>query len=196
MADVAQSSNKLHTHVRLSASARRAATPYPFFEFSSRSSIPAPLTNQGFMRKILSHSLPPELWLEPGREVFFITICTQPRGVNQLANPQIWQAIRETLERRETEGDFDCRLLLAMPDHLHGLFSFPHTDRIKTSISSMKSWLAKSQGIQWQRDFFDHRLRTCESAEEKRRYILMNPVRAGLAETTDSWPFKWDKAIR
>ncbi|RYH61344.1 MAG: IS200/IS605 family transposase [Alcaligenaceae bacterium] len=80
-----------------------------------------------------------------------------------------------------------------MPDHLHGLFSFPHTDRIKPAMSAMKSWLAKSQGIRWQRDFFDHRLRNWESGEEKRRYILMNPVRAGLCATPEAWPFKRDK---
>lgn len=32
----------------------------------------------------------------------------------------------------------------------------------------------------WQRDFFDHRLRSIESAAEKAQYIRMNPVRAGL----------------
>ena len=145
------------------------------------------------MRKILPHDLPPNLWLDPGREVFFVTICTQSRGFNQLANPPVWDAILDTIGRRESEGDFDCRLLLAMPDHLHGLFSFPHTDRIKPAMSAMKSWLAKSQGIRWQRDFFDHRLRNWESGEEKRRYILMNPVRAGLCATPEAWPFKRDK---
>jgi len=35
-------------------------------------------------------------------------------------------------------------------------------------------------GIKWQRDFFEHRLRSDESWREKADYILANPVRKGL----------------
>ena len=42
--------------------------------------------------------------------------------------------------------------------------------------------------IEWQRDFFEHRLRGSESYREKADYILLNPVRAGLARTPEEWP--------
>jgi hypothetical protein len=42
----------------------------------------------------------------------------------------------------------------------------------------------------WQRDFFDHRLRDDESFEEKAAYILNNPVRAGLVNRFEDWPYK------
>ena len=55
-------------------------------------------------------------------------------------------------------------------------------------ISSWKSWTAKTCGIQWQRDFFEHRLRKEESYREKADYILLNPVRADLVERPEDWP--------
>lgn len=140
-------------------------------------------------RKSLLHVVPPNICPNPEGEVFFITICTIPRGVNQLATPAIWQALCETIEIRESRNDIQCRLLLAMPDHLHGLFAFPGSVPMQRAITSLKSWMAKRHGIRWQRDFFDHRLRSVESAAEKAQYIRMNPVRAGLCTNPEDWPY-------
>jgi len=52
-----------------------------------------------------------------------------------------------------------------------------------------KGYQTKGPGIEWQEGFFDHRIRSSESAEEKRQYILMNPVRAGLVARPDDWPY-------
>jgi hypothetical protein len=41
----------------------------------------------------------------------------------------------------------------------------------------------------WQREFFDHLLRTPESYERKWRYVLENPVRAGLVVKSEDWPY-------
>ena len=42
-------------------------------------------------------------------------------------------------------------------------------------------------GVEWQRDFFDHRLRDHHELEEKASYILINPVRKGLCERAEDW---------
>jgi len=47
----------------------------------------------------------------------------------------------------------------------------------------------KHAKINWQRDFFDHRLRGDEGWREKSDYILQNPVRAGLIEKYEDWPY-------
>ena len=41
----------------------------------------------------------------------------------------------------------------------------------------------------WQREFFDHVLRSSESYSEKWNYVRENPVRAGLAASADEWPY-------
>ena len=141
-------------------------------------------------RKRLLHGVPDGASSSPEDEVFFITICCLPRGENQLAEDPVWKQIEETLRHREASGDIHVRLMLAMPDHLHGLFSFPSHKPPTKVISDFKSWIAKSCGVKWQRDFFDHRLRGWESAMEKAIYIRQNPVRAGLVERSEEWPYQ------
>jgi REP element-mobilizing transposase RayT len=141
-------------------------------------------------RKKLPHDVPQNIVPNPEGETYFITICCIPRGVNQLARKEIWQGIDETISYRESNGDLRCGLALAMPDHFHGLFGFPETKSMDQVITAVKSWMAGKHGIRWQRDFFDHRIRNPESAAEKAHYIRMNPVRAGLVERTEDWPYQ------
>jgi putative transposase len=140
-----------------------------------------------FRRKTLPHD-PPD-WIDPTQEAFFVTINCLPRGTNQLARDHIWLEVIESIGFREERGEWKWRLILAMPDHLHGIVSFPNSFFMRKSVSSWKRWLAKSHSIRWQRDFFDHRLRSVESAAEKADYIRMNPVRAGLVDAPEQWPY-------
>ncbi len=83
-------------------------------------------------------------------------------------------------------------LLLLMPDHVHCLVSFPATESMSVVITAWKHYLARQYALQWQRDFFDHRLRGDESYDEKANYIRQNPVRAGLVKTSAEWPHVWE----
>jgi putative transposase len=141
-------------------------------------------------RRKLPHHLPSGVIAGPENDAFFITICCIPRHKNQLALSSSWQAISETVALREHNGDLKCRLLLVMPDHLHGIFEFPGAKPMAKVMTDFKAWLAKSAGIVWQRDFFDHRLRGWESAAEKAKYIRLNPVRAGLVASPEDWPYQ------
>jgi putative transposase len=42
----------------------------------------------------------------------------------------------------------------------------------------------------WQSGCFHHRVRSWEGAEQKRLYMKMNPVRAGLVASPEDWPFQ------
>jgi len=81
-----------------------------------------------------------------------------------------------------------------MPDHIHALLTFPKDCSMKTTISSWKGYQTKKLKIAWQRDFFDHRIRNDENLKEKASYIRMNPVRAGLVERPEDWPYVWPKS--
>jgi putative transposase len=142
-------------------------------------------------RRKLPHDVP--WWLDTTKEAYFITINCLPRGLNQLAKSAIWDGLLESVMHRENKGVWSFSLLLAMPDHLHALLRFPAEFRPCQAFSSWKGWTAKQLGIRWQDGFFEHRLRTSESAEEKRRYILANPVRAGLCGKIEDWPFVLDR---
>ena len=139
-------------------------------------------------RKYLPHEIP--LWVDPSKEVYCITINCQPRGLNQLALPEVVKPLFETIQHRQENFLWWPYLVLLMPDHLHALFSFPPSDRpIQMVIRKWKEWTAKTIGIQWQRSFFEHRLRHDESRWQKADYILQNPVRKGLITRAEEWPF-------
>jgi REP element-mobilizing transposase RayT len=131
-------------------------------------------------------------WIDPTQEAFFITINCQPRGLNQLAQPDKWRNLLKAIDFYESRGDWCWRLVLAMPDHLHGIVTFPERYFPGKIIASWKRWVAGREAIKWQDGFFDHRLRNWESATEKANYIRLNPVRAGLMDTPEAWPYVRD----
>jgi REP element-mobilizing transposase RayT len=85
-----------------------------------------------------------------------------------------------------------------MPDHVH-FFAAPEIDAkpLAEFMQSWKQWTSKriarevlNGGSIWQPEFFDHLLRSGESYSQKWDYVRDNPVRAGLVETPDAWPFQ------
>jgi len=56
-----------------------------------------------------------------------------------------------------------------------------------TAIKNWKKFVAGKHGVDWQRNFFDHRLRDHHELDEKTSYILMNPVRKGLCQRAEDW---------
>ncbi|NWK56525.1 transposase [Verrucomicrobiaceae bacterium N1E253] len=77
-----------------------------------------------------------------------------------------------------------------MPDHIHALILFDGAKRMSEVIKDWKRWIARTLNIKWQDGYFDHRLRSQDSLIQKRSYILDNPVRAGLCDKAEDWPFR------
>jgi len=141
-------------------------------------------------RAHLPHDVP--LWVDPAKEVYYLTINCQQRGLNQLATPSIAPALLETVAFRQKLGLWFAYLFLVMPDHVHALVSFPPSKRtIQGVVTDWKRWTARHPGVKWQKDFFEHRLRTDKCARQKSDYILGNPVRAGLVTKPGDWPYVW-----
>ena len=140
-------------------------------------------------RQTLPHEIPP--WVKDDA-IYFLTLCTLPRGDNQLCHSDIFQRMRESVSHRETIGQWWVPLLLLMPDHLHMLVSFSPVPGMVKTVTAWKRYVARHVGISWQRDFYEHRLRRDESFEEKAQYIRLNPVRAGFIAASETWPYVWD----
>ena len=139
-------------------------------------------------RKTLPHEIPS--WVDPQKEIYFITINCEERFKNQLALPNVSVRLFETVRHRQEHRLWWPHLFLLMPDHLHALLSFPPSGKpLKRVVNQWKERSSKELGITWQRDFFEHRLRHDESRREKADYILQNPVRRKLVARPDDWPF-------
>jgi len=94
------------------------------------------------------------------------------------------------LEHYRTKGNLFPRLAVIMPDHIHVIASFSETVVIAQLIRNWKRWTAKETSIAWQDGFFEHRLRNDAEVAEKLDYVANNPVRKGLCETAEAWPFR------
>ena len=138
------------------------------------------------VRKRLPHTVPQ--WVSEG-SFFFITINCEPRGRNHLCRAGLGDTVLQAAAFYHEHLKWHCQLLLLMPDHLHGIITFPQEPGMKTMVSDWKKFLARNLGVDWQRDFFDHRLRDHNELAEKTSYIAMNPVRWGLCERAEDWPW-------
>jgi REP-associated tyrosine transposase len=137
-------------------------------------------------RRALPHD--PPHFIGTSDAIFFITICCQPKGENQLCLPKNAETLLAAARFYWDRSLWGLPLFLLMPDHVHMLATFGPNAGMGKVIRNWKRHTARHTGIRWQRDFFDHRLRNDESLEEKAAYILNNPVRAGLVAQTEDWP--------
>lgn len=140
------------------------------------------------MAQRLDHEPPP--WATPD-STYLITTCAYYRGRNTFCHPEIGRTILDTIQLRNERKIWHCELAMLMPDHIHLIVNFPDETPMRGVIRHWKSWLAKTQGIRWQKNFFDHRLRNEDEAGRKAEYVWLNPVRAGLVASAEDWPFKW-----
>jgi REP element-mobilizing transposase RayT len=136
------------------------------------------------VRKKLPHTIPQ--WVPDG-SWFFITIKCVPRGQNQLCQAGVGDSVLAAIAHNHEKLVWHCRLALLMPDHLHAIIAFPPLPGMQTTMTNWKKFVAMKLKVNWQRDFFDHRLRNDQELQEKTSYILMNPVRRGLCVRAEDW---------
>ena len=85
-------------------------------------------------------------------------------------------------------GKWFLSLMLVMPDHLHFIVHGPPGGRpLPLVIGDFKRYLTSHCAIDFQKDFWDTRLRTEALYAEKFRYICDNPVRKGLCAVARDW---------
>ena len=140
-------------------------------------------------RKRLPHEVPP--WVAEDA-VFFITLNAQIRGGSPLLEQDRPARLWESAQCYVRQNAWWPHLFLLMPDHLHLLASFSRSSGPNIVLPKWKRWTARALGIRWQRDFFEHRIRTTEEYREKAHYIRQNPVRKGLVNEPEAWPFVWE----
>lgn len=119
--------------------------------------------------------------------IISFTLCIKNRG-ELFVNTNIFKKFEEILLAELKSFDCSAYVYLFMPNHVHLLLSGnnPRAD-IKKCLESFKQktgfWLYKNKrNYKWQKDYYDHILRSEENSIFQMRYILNNPVRASLVE--------------
>ena len=127
--------------------------------------------------------------------VGFFTIRAFERHV-PFVTEELNEAIVATLLAERLRAGIDVYVYCLMPDHLHMLIG-PRQDgrSMLTFVDQFKgkstraSWAHGWQGRLWQPRCYDHLVRRSEDLVAIAKYVLGNPVRKGLAET--SGDYRW-----
>src|SRR5262249_26670373 len=76
--------------------------------------------------------------------IYFITICCQQRGSNQLCEETIASVLFNTARIYHEHRRWNLNLLLLMPDHLHALIGMDGSDAPSQLIRDYKELLRSS----------------------------------------------------
>src|SRR6266478_1027230 len=127
--------------------------------------------------------------------IYFVTACTANRR-KILARSAIHKTFIEFAKNGPEHGAWLGRYVL-MPDHLHAFVALDDEKiTLANRMKSLKNSLSKTLRARnvpaphWQKTFFDHVLRNSESYSQKWQYVVENPVRAGLVQRAEEWPFQ------
>lgn len=139
---------------------------------------------------------------------YFFTVLTYNRRrflVDDLAREclrNVWQSVRQ-------KRPFEAVAFCLMPEHLHCVWRLPEGDNdfsqrwlsikkgftrryLKTGGYESKQSLSREKkrerGI-WQRRFWEHQIRDQEDLEKHVDYVHYNPVKHGLVEAVEDWPW-------
>jgi REP element-mobilizing transposase RayT len=142
------------------------------------------------------HRLPKEFYR--GEISVALTLCVRKDVASgfSLSEPKIVDCFKEILTRAISKERCIVPVYCFMPDHQHLIITgTPIDSDIWKAIISYKQktgfWMSKNKpGITWQKDFYDHIIRTNEDVATQVRYILDNPVRKGLVSSWEEYPFK------
>ena len=134
-------------------------------------------------------SIPGQIYLvtftSAGRRKHFSEWLVASNAARWLSSPAAWP---------------DANLLawVLMPDHWHGLVQLADHGDIGGCIGHGKGRVARALHVAhpeigpiWSRGFHERALRKSEDVASAARYIVMNPVRAGLVESVWKYPY-WD----
>jgi REP element-mobilizing transposase RayT len=136
--------------------------------------------------------------------VFFITICTA-ENKPYFSNPDICKVILNELDYRHTQKEIKIFCYCIMPDHLHMLISLEKNYKEKIGAfgeRTLQNWVSafkrytSREGRRmynihafWQKNFYDHIVRSDESLLEICQYILNNPVRKEIVSNWEEYPY-------
>jgi putative transposase len=135
----------------------------------------------------------------PGTKALRKARCSSPRQMYSItsvcfcrekvfAKDHYARLAAKALSSTKLWPDAKCLAWVVMPDHLHVLIELGDTEPLSLVVQRIKSLIATAINQErstrqpvWQRGYYEHAIRTDEDVLLAARYIINNPVRAGLA---------------
>ncbi len=149
------------------------------------------------MQKPHSHRLRAGRISEPNR-IYLLTTVTHNRK-RLFSDIYLGRIVVRSMRHHHEAGYVSSLAYVVMPDHLHWLVGLPTGVTLSRLMQSLKSYTAREINYRcktpgkriWQSGFHDHALRQDEDILHTARYIVANPLRAGLVRRLGDYPL-WD----
>src|SRR5207253_7735921 len=109
-----------------------------------------------------------------GFHAYFLTFCTFERSPVFITADAV-ALVLEQISRAARDCSFAVLAYCFMPDHVHLLVEGRSSKQYRTKL--------------WQRYSYEHVLRDHEKSVDAARYILGNPVQAGLTKRAEHYPY-------
>ncbi len=123
-------------------------------------------------------------------QIYLVTAVTQRRA-RVFEDLSAARTLILTMREDARRGSHETLAFVVMPDHLHWLLQL-QKGSLSELVGRVKSISARRLGTRvWQDGFHDRALRDEDDLQAVARYIVANPLRAGLVERIGCYPH-WD----
>lgn len=125
---------------------------------------------------------------------YFLTFCTRHRARHFADHVVVNEAVVQILRTARVEA-FEVVAYCFMPDHVHLLIEGTRADsHLKAFVRRLTqrtghAFAARTGTGLWQRYGYERVLRRDESTAVVARYVIGNPVRAGLVDSVFDYPY-------
>jgi putative transposase len=132
----------------------------------------------------------------PG-QVYHLTFTVRGRAP-MLRDTRAARVAAVAISDADAIGDAALLAWVLMPDHAHCLVALGEHDGLHVVANRLKAATARAvnkalgrRGPFWQPAYHDHAARGDEDVRTMARYIVANPLRAGLVQRVADYPY-WD----
>ena len=142
-----------------------------------------------------SHDLRKGRYSETGRAYLVTSVCIDRAAV--FADWRIGRLVVREFRTAQELGIADSLAWVVMPDHFHWLCILRQgtlarlMQRVKSRSAIAVHRATLGGSALWQPGYHDHALREDEDVKDVARYIVANPLRAGLVTKLSDYPL-WD----
>ena len=132
------------------------------------------------------------------QRAYFVTTVLAEREQRYFTDFFCARCVVAEMRALHDDGTVSSLAWVVMPDHVHWLFQLGKNMDLSAAVKRFKACSARrvnghlsQQGALWQKSFYDHALRQDEDIRDVARYIVANPLRAGLTKRIGDYPL-WD----
>ncbi len=132
------------------------------------------------------------------QQAYFVTTVLAEREKRYFADFSCARCVVAEMRALHDEEIVSSLAWVIMPDHAHWLFQLRERMDLSAAVKRFKARSSlrvnrhlNRHGTLWQRSFHDHAVRKEEDIRDIARYIVANPLRAGLVEHIGDYQL-WD----